>query len=146
MYTVSREILLEAFELLGLRINLCGTSPAALVDVTHVCQEFSTQMNSAKCNKTSCLNAFNTSFMPTLSYRMISIQFTEQEWNKAIHPAIHVICNAAGMAKNFPPAVLFGPQEYQGIGVKNPYFLQEIIHIISFLNESACNSSTGKLL
>ena len=80
MYTISREEPSEAFELLGLRIDLCGTSPAALVDVTRICQEFSTQMNSAKCNKTSCLNALNTSFMPTLSYRMIATQFTEQEW------------------------------------------------------------------
>ena len=84
--------------------------------------------------------------MPTLSYRMIATQFIEQEWNKAISPAIRVTCNAAGMAKNFSRAVLFGPQKYQGIGVKTPFFLQEIIHITVFLNEAACNSSTGELL
>ena len=67
MYTVSREEPSEAYESLGLQIDLCGISTTALNDVTRVCQEFSTQMNSAKCNKTSYLNAFNTSFMPTLS-------------------------------------------------------------------------------
>ena len=50
------------------------------------------------------------------------------------------------MVKNFLYAILYGPLEYQGIGVKNPYFLQEIIHIITFLNEAASNSSTGELL
>ena len=50
------------------------------------------------------------------------------------------------MAKNFAHTVLFGPTKYQGIGVKNPYFLQETIHIIAFLNEAAYNSSTGELL
>ena len=50
------------------------------------------------------------------------------------------------MVKNFVHAVLNGPLEYQGIGVKNFYFLQETIHIIAFLNKVACNSSTGKLL
>ena len=103
-------------------------------------------MNRAKCYKTSCLNAFNTSFMRTLSYRMIATQFTEQQWNKAIYPAIRATCNAAGLVKNFPHAVLYGPLVYQGIGVKNAYFLQSIIHIITFLNEAACNSSTGALL
>ena len=48
--------------------------------------------------------------------------------------------------KNFPHAILYGPLEYQGIGVKNPYLLQGIIHIITFLNEAACNSSTNELL
>ena len=50
------------------------------------------------------------------------------------------------MVKNFPHAILYGPIVYQRIEVKNPFFLQEIIHIITFLNEVACNSSTGKLL
>ena len=84
--------------------------------------------------------------MPVWSYRMMAILLTEQQWNKAIVPAIRVTCNAASMANNFARAVLFEPQEYQGIGVKNPYFLQGIIHIIAFLNEAAYNSSTGELL
>ena len=77
---------------------------------------------------------------------MIATQFIEQQWNKVIRPAIRATCNAAGMVKNFPHAILYGPLAYQGIGVKNPFFLQGIIHIITFLNEAACNSSTGKLL
>ena len=84
--------------------------------------------------------------MPTLSYRMIAIQFTEQQWNKAIRPAIRATCNAAGMAKNIAHAILYGPQDYQGIGVKYSYFLQGIIHIIAFLNKCVCDSSTGELL
>ena len=84
--------------------------------------------------------------MPTLSYRIIATQFIEQQWNKAICPAILATCNEAGMVKNFPRAILYGPLAYQGIGIKNLFFLQGIIHIITFLNEVACNSSTGELL
>ena len=84
--------------------------------------------------------------MPTLSYKMIATQFTEQQWNTAIYPVIRATCNAVGLAKNFPHAVLYGPLVYQGIGVKNPFFLQSIIHIITFLNKAACNSSTGAIL
>ena len=50
------------------------------------------------------------------------------------------------MAKNIAHAIFYGPLEYQGIGVQNPYFLQGIIHIITFLNKGACDSSTGELL
>ena len=56
--------------------------------------------------------------MPSLSYRMIGTQFTEQQWYKAIAPIIRVICNAAGMTKNFARTILLRPQEYQGIDVK----------------------------
>ena len=77
---------------------------------------------------------------------MIATQFTEKEWNKAINPTIRATCSAAGLEKSFPHDVLYGPLVYQGIGVKNPFFLQSIIHIITFLNEAACNSSTGAIL
>ena len=77
---------------------------------------------------------------------MIAIQFIEQQWNKAIRLAIQATYNPAGMVKNFPHAILYGPLDYQGIGVKNHFFLQGIMHIIMFLNEAACNLSTGELL
>ena len=51
MYTVSHEEPSAVFESLGLRTNLCGTSEATLEDVTKVSQEFSTQMNNAKCDE-----------------------------------------------------------------------------------------------
>ena len=88
IYTVDREEPTTAFESLGLRIDFAITSTKALDDVKDECQKFSTQINNAKCDKTLCLNAFNTSFMPTLSYKMIATQFIEQQWNQAIYPAI----------------------------------------------------------
>ena len=77
---------------------------------------------------------------------MIATQFSEQQWNTAIRPAICAKMNAAGMVKNIAHAIFYGPLEYQGIGVQNPYFLQGIIHITTFLNEGACDSFTGELL
>ena len=72
LYTVSREEPATAFESLGLEIELANILSNALDDATLICQEYSTQMNNAKCYKISCLNAFNTSFIPTLSYRMVA--------------------------------------------------------------------------
>ena len=77
LYTVNRKEPTTVFESHGLQIDLANISSKALDDVTLICQEYSIQMNNAKCNKTSCLNAFNTSFMPILSYRMIATQFIE---------------------------------------------------------------------
>ena len=86
LYIVNREEPTTAFESLGLRIDLANTSSKALDDVTDECQKFLTQIDNAKCDRTSCLNAFNTLFMPTLSYRMIATQLSKQQWNKAIRP------------------------------------------------------------
>ena len=53
LYSVSREEPTAAFESLGLRINLANISPNALDNITLIYPEYSTQMNNAKCNKTS---------------------------------------------------------------------------------------------
>ena len=83
-YIVSREEPTTAFESLGVPLDLANSSPDAFNAVTKKCHEFASQMKTAKCDKTSCLNAFNTLFMPTLSYCMMATQFREKQWNKAI--------------------------------------------------------------
>ena len=50
------------------------------------------------------------------------------------------------MVKTLASAVLHGPETYHGHSVKNPSFLQEIIHISAFINGLVCNLSTGELL
>ena len=72
MYTVLKEKPIKAFESLGAEIDLANRSSNALDNVIKICQEHYTHINNAKCSKTSCLNAFMTSFMPTLPYRMIA--------------------------------------------------------------------------
>ena len=64
---------------------------------------------------------------------MIATQFTEQQWNKVISPAICATLNNAGMVHNLAHIVLYGSEDYQDLDVKNPFILQEIIHIIAFL-------------
>ena len=115
------------------------------VGISEEAHVFALQMGRAKCDKTSCLNAFNTSFMPSLSYKMIATQFTEQQWNKMISPAIQATLNAAGVVRNLAHAVLYGPEKYQSLAVQNPFFLQQIIHITTLMTDAVCNSSTGEL-
>ena len=62
-----------------------------------------------------------------------------------ISPAIRATLNSAGIVWNMAHAVVFGPAKYQGLGVLNPFFLQQIIHITTLITEAVCNSSTGKL-
>ena len=88
LYTVTRDEPSSAHTSLGMKLTLFGYQAAQGVETTGVSHLFASQMRAAKYNKTSCLNAFNTSFMPYLSYTMIATQFTEQQWNKMISPAI----------------------------------------------------------
>ena len=146
LYTVTREEPTSAHVSLGFLKPLSGGDSAEGGGISEGAHVFASQMGTTQCDKTSCLNAFNTSFMPSLAYKMIATQFTEQQWNKMISPAIQATLNAAGVVRNLAHAVLYGPDKYQGLAVQNPFFLQQIIHITALMTEAVCNSSTGKLL
>ena len=120
LYTVTRDKPTSTHTSLGMKFVLDGGQAAEGVVIIDESQLFASQMRTAQCDKTACLNCFNTSFMPSLSYKMIATQFTKQQWNKMIAPAIQVTLNAAGVVCNFAHAVLYGLEEYQGLAVKNP--------------------------
>ena len=88
LYTVTREEPKSAFVSLGFENLLSGGDDAAGVGISGEAHSFASQTGTAQCDKTSCLNAFNTSFMPSLSYKMVASQFTEQQWKTMISPAI----------------------------------------------------------
>jgi hypothetical protein len=50
------------------------------------------------------------------------------------------------MAKLFPRKVLYGPELYQGMDMKHPFFLQEISHIMTHVQEAVCQSQTGQMI
>ena len=82
LYTVTREEPTSAFVSLGFNKPLSGGDAATGEVIWGAANVFEAQMLTAHCDKTSCLNAFNTSFMSSLSYKMMASQFTEDEWKK----------------------------------------------------------------
>ena len=63
-----------------------------------------------------------------------------------ISPAIQATLNATGVVQNLAHVVLYGPKKYQGLAVKNPFFLQQIIQITALMTDAVCNISTEELL
>ena len=62
---------------LGFEKPLSGGDSADGVGISDGAHVFAVQIGTAQCDKTSCLNAFKTSFVPSLSYKMVASQFTE---------------------------------------------------------------------
>ena len=84
--------------------------------------------------------------MKTLEYPMVVTQLDESTWNRILAPALTPALHKAGMSMNFPKAILFGPELFQGFQLMHPFFLQEISHITTHLQESVRGSQTGELL
>ena len=106
LYTVTRDEPTLSNTSLGVKVVFDDGQATELVVVKDEPELFVAQTKSARCDKIYCLNCFNTSFMHSLSYKMIATQFTEQQWNKIISPTIQATLNAAGIVCNLAHTVL----------------------------------------
>jgi hypothetical protein len=145
-YVVAREEVSTAFESLGVWLSLDGNQEKLKEVLTEKSHVFGSQVSTSKCSKNDTLCMHNNSFMASIQYPMIATQFSESEWNKIIRPALQATLNSAGMAKLFPRKVLYGPELYQGMDMKHPFFLQEISHIMTHVQEAVCQSQIGQMI
>ena len=133
LYTVTRDEPTSSHTSLGVEVALDREQVCDGVVVKDESKLFAKQMKAAKCDKTTRLNCFNTSFVPSLSYKMIATQFTEQQWNKMISPIIQTTLKAASIVCNLAHAVLYGPEDYQELAVKTHIFSRRSFISLRFL-------------
>jgi hypothetical protein len=63
-------------------------------------------------------------YLPGMGYSLPVTTFSEDELNNIQITPIQVILPAMGYNRNTPKAVVFGPREYVGIGLRHLYIEQ----------------------
>ena len=136
----------KAEQSLGVWIAMDGNWKEQLNVMKEKAQLFASQISTKKVSKNDALYTYNYSFMKTLEYPMTALSLTENEWNSVVMPALRATLTTAKMAKTFPRKVLYGPDLYQGLEIRHPYFLQQISKIMAHIQELASHTQTGDLL
>jgi hypothetical protein len=70
-----------------------------------------------------------TTIMKTLAYPMRAICLKKKQWKSIMAPILQAALPHSGFSRNFPQAVLYGPTEFQGLGMMDPWILQELRHV-----------------
>jgi hypothetical protein len=70
-----------------------------------------------------------TTIMKTLAYPMRAICLKKKQWKSIMAPILQAVLPHSGFSRNFPQAVLYGPTEFQGLGMMDPWILQELQHV-----------------
>ena len=82
--------------------------------LTALSEKFSNQLRTAKCEKKVSMYTLQCSLMKTFEYPMTVTQLDEGTWSKILSPTLTAVLHKAGMSRNFPRDVLFGPAMLQG--------------------------------
>jgi len=106
-----------------------------------------TQIAQAKAAKAMVEFCFQQILMSKLTYAQIATDFTEQQCNNIMKPALNQALPAMGMNRHFPQAVAHGPVGHQGLALPNLFTKQICIHIITMIRFGhQWEDLTGQLL
>ena len=122
---------------------MAGNEEAEIAYLIKLSQDFGNKLNTSKCEKRAGMYTLQLSFMKTLEYPMVVTHLDENTCNLILSTSLTPALHKVGMSMNFPKAVLFGPELFQGFQLMYSFFLQEISHITTHLQESVCGSQTG---
>lgn len=82
----------------------------------------------------------------TIEYCLPATYMSRQQLNRIYAPALNRGLAASGIIRSMNRSICYGEIKYQGLGLRNPYYIQGIEHIKRLLNHGTSDTTTGKLL
>ena len=77
---------------------------------------------------------------------MAAVCINRKGWDHIMAPALQEALPKMNVCRNFPRRVVYGPHQYQGLDLNDPYFWQFFIHVRTLIQEVSKTSITGTLL
>lgn len=82
----------------------------------------------------------------SFEYCLPATYMSQQQLNRIYSPAMNRGLAASGIIRTIDRSICYGNVKYQGLGLRNPFFIQGIEHIKVLLNHGDQPTPTGKLL
>ena len=108
--------------------------------------KFASTAKSAKVSRFQAKLGFETTIMKTLEYLMEAINVTKKEWETIMSPALNCILSKLAINRKFPQKLVYAPTKFSGLGIKHPYYLQNIKQLAMMLQESENNGITRDII
>jgi hypothetical protein len=136
----------EAVKTLGVMLNMEGTDNAEAVYLRQKGADWAELIRSGRITKNDGWYALNTTIMKTFEYPMAATCLTRQQWDTIMVPVLEAGLNSLQFSSKFPHAMVYGPIESQGLGVKDPYILQGLTWLKTLLRHGNRDTVTGQLI
>jgi hypothetical protein len=144
--TLNRHEPKVATETLGVWQAMDGNNKEQIAQLKKKTEDFAECMRTGYLSRNDAWYAINTTIMKTLEYPMTATTIGEKEWEEIMVPLLDTGLPRSGMSSKFPRDVLFGPTTVQGFGVMHPWYHQQLLHLIAFLEHTEQQTMTGQLL
>jgi hypothetical protein len=125
---------------------MAGQNPREIKRLRKKSEEFAESMQTGFLSKADACYALDMTILKTLEYPMVATTITEKLCEYIMAPILQAGLPRAGIARHFPRDVLFGPKSLQGFGIFHRWYHQELMHLITSIQQSSFQSISGGLL
>ena len=136
----------EAKEMVGVHLAPDGNQEKQVEELVKKAQSWASYIKSAHLGHEATWKALQTTIIKSIEYPLVACTLSKEECISVMTPVLDAALPRSNFAARFARASLYGPVQYQGMGLHNPYISQGIRHIKDIVEQVWKNTVTGQLI
>jgi hypothetical protein len=137
----------DARRTLGVKVAPDGNDQAQFQKLLDSAKTWQEQIRAGHLPRIVAWESMTTTILRTLHYPLPATTLTLIQCDAIMTPILQAGLPWSGIARTFPRGLVYGPIEYQGLGIPNLYISQGISHIERILKYSHLDDDiTGQLI
>lgn len=102
-------------------------------------------MRTGKISKEDAWLSFQSTIWKSLTYPLPAVNISKEACKRIMAPVLHYLLPAIGVCRNFPRKLVYAPEKYMGLGIRNLYTVQETMRATDILSQVFRRSTSGRL-
>ena len=136
----------EAKEMVGVFLSPDGKQTEQLTQLKLKAQKWAAFVKCGRLDYVSTWIALRTTILKTIEYPLAATTLTKKQCIAVMEPILKSALPRSNMVHNFARSVLYGPTQYQGMGLHDPYVTQGIRHVKDIVDQLWKKSISGRLI
>jgi len=135
-----------AYRTLGLHKNPMGNQDKQLQKLQENSARIAGAIATSSITRAQATTAWNSIYIPSVAYPLLATYFQEEDLTSLENRALMAFLPKMGFNRHTARAVVYGPEERGGLGIKNLYVEQSVEQIKALTQHIRLASPLGKIM
>ena len=132
----------KAKETLGICISMDGNSKDQMEHLLKKTRHMAEDFRTSKVTKKEAWYTLTAAFLKTIEYPMEATRLTKAQWTHVMKPLLSITLQKSGISEKFPRVMVYTSRQYHGLGLKHPWYHQQLKHMYTLIGETANKTPT----
>ena len=135
-----------AKEMVGVFLSPDGKQTEQVKQLKLKGQKWASYIKCGRLDHVSTWIALKSTIVKSIEYPLAATSLSNQECTSVMDQILKAALPRANIVHNFARAVLYGPTQYQGLGLHDPFISQGIRHIKDIVEQQWKDTISGRLI